>query len=80
MEQPVSFFLAAPALALVVACDQPVPAPAPESAEAAQPTEAELVKRGEYLVQVMGCHDCHSPKLMGRRLTSARSLRHTRAS
>jgi len=25
----------------------------------------ELVKRGEYLVTVMGCNDCHSPKKMG---------------
>ncbi|MGN6418254.1 MAG: diheme cytochrome c-553 [Pseudobacter sp.] len=24
-----------------------------------------LVKRGEYLVNVMGCGDCHSPKMMG---------------
>jgi hypothetical protein len=24
-----------------------------------------LVKRGEYLVTIMGCNDCHSPKLMG---------------
>jgi hypothetical protein len=23
------------------------------------------VKRGEYLVAIMGCHDCHSPKQMG---------------
>jgi hypothetical protein len=23
-----------------------------------------LVKRGEYLVTIMGCHDCHSPKVM----------------
>lgn len=25
----------------------------------------ELVKRGEYLVSVIGCDDCHSPKKMG---------------
>ena len=25
----------------------------------------ELVKRGEYLVTIMGCNDCHSPKQMG---------------
>jgi Cytochrome c len=25
----------------------------------------EMVKRGEYLVTVMGCNDCHSPKKMG---------------
>ena len=24
-----------------------------------------LVKRGEYLVTIMGCNDCHSPKKMG---------------
>ncbi|MBE7169764.1 MAG: cytochrome c [Williamsia sp.] len=24
-----------------------------------------LVKRGKYLVNVMGCQDCHSPKVMG---------------
>lgn len=25
----------------------------------------DLVARGEYLVTIMGCHDCHSPKQMG---------------
>src|SRR5690606_38849614 len=25
----------------------------------------DLVKRGEYLVTIMGCNDCHSPKKMG---------------
>lgn len=28
-------------------------------------TQAELVKRGEYLVNAVGCDDCHSPKRMG---------------
>lgn len=23
-----------------------------------------IIKRGEYLVTIMGCHDCHSPKVM----------------
>jgi hypothetical protein len=23
-----------------------------------------LIKHGEYLVSIMGCHDCHSPKIM----------------
>ncbi len=63
MKRTFSLLLAPAAFALVVACNQPAPAPA--AAQAAQPTEAELIKRGEYLVQVMGCHDCHSPKLMG---------------
>lgn len=30
----------------------------------ASPTKADLVKRGEYLVQIMGCNDCHTPKVM----------------
>lgn len=25
----------------------------------------EMVKRGEYLVTIMGCNDCHSPKKLG---------------
>ena len=29
------------------------------------PTQAEMVKRGEYLVAAIGCDDCHSPKRMG---------------
>lgn len=27
-------------------------------------TNADLVKRGEYLVSIMGCDDCHTPKKM----------------
>lgn len=29
------------------------------------PTDQALIKRGEYLVAIMGCNDCHSPKTMG---------------
>lgn len=37
-----------------------------DSAQApAAPTPEELVKKGEYLVQITGCNDCHSPKRMG---------------
>lgn len=28
-------------------------------------SQEDLVKRGEYLVTIMGCNDCHSPKRMG---------------
>ncbi len=28
-------------------------------------THEDTVKRGEYLVRIMGCHDCHTPKKMG---------------
>jgi hypothetical protein len=37
----------------------------PEVAVTPQPTPEQLVKRGEYLVTIMGCNDCHSPKSMG---------------
>jgi len=33
--------------------------------EIAKPTAEQIVKRGEYLVTIMGCNDCHSPKKMG---------------
>ena len=54
---------AAFASVLLYNCTQtPATANAPSTPEA--PTEAELVKRGEYLVTIMGCNDCHSPKIM----------------
>jgi mono/diheme cytochrome c family protein len=28
-------------------------------------TAQDLVKRGEYLVEIMGCHDCHTPVVEG---------------
>jgi hypothetical protein len=30
-------------------------------------TDAEIIQRGEYLVNMIGCNDCHSPKKMGER-------------
>jgi mono/diheme cytochrome c family protein len=33
----------------------------------ATPTPEDVIKRGEYLVETMGCNDCHSPKKMGER-------------
>lgn len=38
--------------------------PATEEKTAAVPA-VDPVKRGEYLVTIMGCNDCHSPKRMG---------------
>ncbi|MFN7116351.1 MAG: c-type cytochrome [Saprospiraceae bacterium] len=53
-------FLAS-AAALILACnEQPK-----TTAEAAAPTQEDLVKRGEYLITTMGCNDCHTPKVMG---------------
>ena len=39
--------------------------PAAEVAKAKVTDTVALVKQGEYLVGIMGCHDCHSPKRMG---------------
>lgn len=40
-------------------CGQAPEAPKAEAAPAPDP-----VKRGEYLVGIMGCNDCHTPKVM----------------
>jgi len=45
-------------LALALACN---PAGAADAARATR----DAVKRGEYLVVFGGCHDCHTPKVMG---------------
>jgi hypothetical protein len=37
----------------------------PSTSEMAKPTSEQLIERGDYLVTIMGCHDCHSPKIMG---------------
>lgn len=41
-----------------IACQNTQPAPAAET-PASDPT-----KRGEYLVSILGCDDCHTPKMM----------------
>jgi mono/diheme cytochrome c family protein len=44
---------------------------APQSAEnseqVAENDQEAMIKHGEYLVTIMGCNDCHSPKRMGAR-------------
>jgi len=47
----------------LIACNNKADQPA-EAAKAA-PSKEDTVKRGEYLVQIAGCNDCHSPKKMG---------------
>lgn len=42
-------------------CTQKTPGTTPADNSTAA---AELVKRGEYLVTIGGCNDCHSPKIM----------------
>jgi hypothetical protein len=61
---------------LAAVCQPPASNSAVALAAAAAAPEA-AVKRGEYLVTIMGCHDCHTPKQMGERgpvLDRSRSL------
>jgi hypothetical protein len=64
---PIAFLTGAAALALAACSDQP----APDTAHAAPPAQAapaaatDPVARGEYLVKVMVCNDCHTPWKMG---------------
>ncbi len=37
------------------------------SEQTTEMSEQDLKDRGEYLVTIAGCHDCHSPKRMGER-------------
>ena len=50
-------------LTALFACETPQEKQ-PEAQTPAAPTEAEMVQRGQYLVEIMGCGDCHTPKIM----------------
>ena len=50
---------------LMLSCKkEPVPA-LEVVAENVEPSVEDVIAHGEYLVGIMGCHDCHSPKKMG---------------
>jgi hypothetical protein len=46
----------------MVACQNSQKSVKPEVVE---PTGEQLIQRGDYLVKIMGCNDCHSPKELG---------------
>lgn len=51
-----------------IACNEKTPsqtALVQNTEKAMAPSKEDMVKRGEYLVETMGCHDCHSPKVFG---------------
>ncbi len=59
------FLLPTAMLLLLGACTDTAPAdPAPSETAVAAETEADRVDRGEYLVNVMACNDCHTPLKM----------------
>ena len=49
---------------LLIGCNEKKTELAPELKEL---TEQDYINRGEYLVNTIGCQDCHSPKRMGER-------------
>jgi mono/diheme cytochrome c family protein len=49
----------------LVFCNQPTKTEEIASTNANSISPDSLVKRGAYLVSIMGCNDCHTPKKMG---------------
>jgi len=58
------FFMTA-ATVFFSSCQPSSNQPAAAAPETVQPAAETPVARGAYLVGIMGCHDCHSPKRMG---------------
>jgi mono/diheme cytochrome c family protein len=57
--------IAALTTVLLVFCNQPAAKEEVAAANSASMSPDSLVKRGAYLVSIMGCNDCHTPKKMG---------------
>lgn len=49
----------------ITSCSNSNQKPAENSTAVKAVSPEDNVKRGEYLVTIMGCNDCHSPKTMG---------------
>lgn len=56
-----SLLLAACASAALAGCNAVLSPPATASADPAAPAEADWLARGEYIVRISGCNDCHTP-------------------
>ena len=54
------FSLLSLAVMALAACSAPA-APETTAAKPVGPSETELLARGEYLVRIAGCNDCHTP-------------------
>lgn len=59
------FFLFVLVGTLLTGCGNPTPQVKAEVSATTPPTPESRVKRGEYLVTVGGCNDCHTPFKMG---------------
>lgn len=50
---------------LISACQETTTENAEPEVQAQSPSPEEVIAHGKYLVTIMGCNDCHSPKRMG---------------
>jgi hypothetical protein len=62
---PVLVCIAVSTTALLVFCNQPAAKEEVAATSTGPISHDSMVKRGAYLVTIMGCNDCHSPKKMG---------------
>ncbi len=62
---PVLVTIAVLSTVFLVFCNQPTKVEEGASANTNSISPDSLVKRGGYLVSIMGCNDCHTPKKMG---------------
>jgi hypothetical protein len=64
-KMPVIVTIAVLSTVLLVFCNQPTKTEEIASTNTIAISPDSLVKRGGYLVSIMGCNDCHTPKKMG---------------
>jgi hypothetical protein len=64
-KMPVIVTIAVLSTVFLVFCNQPTKTEEIASTNTTSISPDSLVKRGAYLVSIMGCNDCHTPKKMG---------------
>ena len=52
---------------VILSCEEKKNEPQAVAEPVAEESPEDIAERGKYLVQIMGCNDCHSPKRMGER-------------
>lgn len=58
------YYVLLAAVLLASACNEKTPTVADNAAQPKQSAKEDTIERGKYLVSVIGCGDCHTPKKM----------------